>query len=386
MDGNSNTNESILLVVDSIYPAMAGAEKQVSTISKFFIGGGRSVNIVAVRRPNTERMEYIDDVPVWRVGLPFHIRGLSGLAYLTGIMWFLFRHRNLYSVVHIQKAHYTAAVATVVTKLLRKRILVKVTGYSEIKEGVLNQDLKGPRWSLMRAILRHANFQATSSEIGQRLSNAGVPDENVFLIPNAVDVQRFPAQAAQHPLAPRVAVFLGRLVPEKGLEVFLQAWNMSGCHNQFTLLVAGDGQSKDSLLKLVSELNLEQSVTFLGGVSDVPALLAQAHVAVLPSYFEGLSNSLLEYMAASLPVIGSAVSGTTDLVKIGETGWIFPPGDIEACSSAITQMCDTSGEDLAGLGANARAMVSDHASTRVVLEKLTRAYGFSCEDDVSCVE
>ena len=66
---------------------------------------------------------------------------------------------------------------------------------------------------------------------------------------------------------------------------------------------------------------------FVGPSSDVQRYLAMAHFGVLASLHEGLSNTLLEYMAAGLPVLGSRVSGTEDFVVAGHTGWLFPPGD-----------------------------------------------------------
>jgi glycosyltransferase involved in cell wall biosynthesis len=79
-------------------------------------------------------------------------------------------------------------------------------------------------------------------------------------------------------------------------------------------------------------------------------------------------------MAAGLPVLGSQVSGTEDWVVAGRTGWLFPPGDVEAFVQALAAAGDTSLADLKRLGGQARQMVEQQASIPAVVDSLQDTY------------
>src|SRR5690606_28316366 len=81
----------------------------------------------------------------------------------------------------------------------------------------------------------------------------------------------------------------------------------------------------------------ETHVRFVGRQSNVPAWLAAADGLILPSHWEGMPNAVLEAMAASLPVIGTQVEGTEELVIPGETGWLVPPHQPLALAETILQ-------------------------------------------------
>src|SRR5207245_2997636 len=83
---------------------------------------------------------------------------------------------------------------------------------------------------------------------------------------------------------------------------------------------------------------LETLCRFVGDVPAIETVLAAADVAVLPSLFEGMPNVVLEAMAMGCPVIATAVGGSRELVRHGETGLLVPPGDATALASALVDM------------------------------------------------
>jgi glycosyltransferase involved in cell wall biosynthesis len=89
------------------------------------------------------------------------------------------------------------------------------------------------------------------------------------------------------------------------------------------------------LEKYAERLGISKQVVFLGFRLDVPALLSEISVSVLPTLSEGLSNSLLEAMAASVPVVATSVGGNPEVVQEGVTGLLVPPRDAEALARAI---------------------------------------------------
>jgi glycosyltransferase involved in cell wall biosynthesis len=101
------------------------------------------------------------------------------------------------------------------------------------------------------------------------------------------------------------------------------------------LLIAGDGPERPRLVSEIARLGLDGAVELLGTRGDVHELLAAADVFVLSSESEGMPMSVLEAMAAGLPVVASAVGGVPEVVRDGETGALVPPRDPVALAEAI---------------------------------------------------
>src|SRR5262249_39666808 len=160
-----------------------------------------------------------------------------------------------------------------------------------------------------------STVQAISTRIAGELKRRGFPDERIMVLPNAVNTKRFVARSA--PLKkPFVAVFVGRLVPEKGLETLFDAWASAFAGRaDVKLRLVGGGAMEKPLREQAEKLNIANQIEFLGHRDRVEDVLAEAHIGVLCSRIEGLSNTLLEFMACGLPVVASRVSGSEDFVE-----------------------------------------------------------------------
>ena len=136
-------------------------------------------------------------------------------------------------------------------------------------------------------------------------------------------------------------LFIGRLVPRKGLDVLIAAFaQVRASAFDATLDIVGDGPERENLLSLVGEAGLAGSVRFLG-VRDtvgVAAALSTADLLVVPSSSEGLPVVIMEAMASSLPVIASNIDGIPELVRDGETGILVPPCDSVRLADAIIRI------------------------------------------------
>jgi glycosyltransferase involved in cell wall biosynthesis len=102
-------------------------------------------------------------------------------------------------------------------------------------------------------------------------------------------------------------------------------------------VLVGDGAQRAHFEQQVARLGLTDNFLFLGSRADIPDILAACDIAVLPSRAEGLSNALLEYLAAGLPTIASRVGGNSELVEDGVSGFVVPP-DSEALGTALLKM------------------------------------------------
>jgi glycosyltransferase involved in cell wall biosynthesis len=204
------------------------------------------------------------------------------------------------------------------------------------------------------------------------------------VIPSGVDVERFrktpDAAGAKSALGldpdrPVIGT-VGRLETRKGHGDLLAATRFvfaraNGLRPQ--LLVVGDGPLRRRLAEQATALGIADSVRFEGHVRDVRVPLAAMDVFVLPSNAEGMSNALLEAMAAGRPVIGTAVGGTAEVIDGAERGILVPPGDAEALGSAVLDLL-ADRERALRLGEAGRRWVADTVSADAMVGRLERLY------------
>jgi glycosyltransferase involved in cell wall biosynthesis/acetyltransferase-like isoleucine patch superfamily enzyme len=169
------------------------------------------------------------------------------------------------------------------------------------------------------------------------------PEGSVVVLENGVDLSRFAEarrRSSRHrggtPL--RVGI-VANLRPVKGLDVFNDAASLVAAERADVVFeIAGEGELRAELERQAAERGLADRLTLVGSVADVPAFLAQLDVAVLSSRSEGMSNAILEYMAAGLPIVATAVGGTVHLLEDGVHGLLVPPGDPAALAAAIGRL------------------------------------------------
>ncbi|MBV8846369.1 MAG: glycosyltransferase [Bryobacterales bacterium] len=138
-----------------------------------------------------------------------------------------------------------------------------------------------------------------------------------------------------------VVIVLSRLNRMKGIEYFLEAAKLVGQRIAAArFLVIGDGAIKRELQDRASALGLADKVIFTGFRTDVGRLLQQANLSVLPSLSEGLSNALLESMAAGVPVIATSVGGNPEVVEDGVSGLLVPPKDPTSLADAMLTLLE----------------------------------------------
>jgi len=196
---------------------------------------------------------------------------------------------------------------------------------------------------------------AVSEEVRRyHRAQTGVPPEKIRTIENGIALARFredPAARAkfrgEFGLSPQETVLgvVGRLVPDKGMSVFLEAAaqvraaaQVQRDRPEIRFLIAGEGPLREMLETQARESSLEGQVIFCGFREDVPALMQAIDLLIFSSLREGLPLALLEGMAAGKPVIATAVGGIPGVVVDGETGVLIPPGEAGALARACLQV------------------------------------------------
>ncbi|MFI5123015.1 MAG: glycosyltransferase [Vicinamibacteria bacterium] len=173
-----------------------------------------------------------------------------------------------------------------------------------------------------------------------------IPAERVVVVTNGIpemaagDGARIRDELGIPPQAPLVGS-VGHLRAEKAYEVLIEAaGELLPERPQLRVLIAGEGPERDSLERLSATLELGAAVTLAGARDDIPDLLAALDVAVCCSDFEGGPLSVMEYMAAGLPVVATRVGGLPELVRDGETGVLVPARDPRALALALAELLD----------------------------------------------
>jgi glycosyltransferase involved in cell wall biosynthesis len=195
---------------------------------------------------------------------------------------------------------------------------------------------RGPRGRSYRSAARLIGRLATTvvcvSEAERRegLAAGVCRPERTVVIPNGVDVSQ--ARMAIHKDGTPTIVSVGRLARPKDFETFVRALVRLE-PGSFRAWIVGDGPGHAVLGTEVDQLGLRGAVELLGERDDVRELLAQSDVFVLSSRSEALPISMLEAMAAGLPVVGSGVGGIPELTA--GCGFVVPPGDPEALAATL---------------------------------------------------
>ena len=185
-------------------------------------------------------------------------------------------------------------------------------------------------------------------------------------IPNGVDLSRFNRPGActawrrAHGFADSdvLVASVARLEPQKDPEGLVRAFAAASAsvNPSWRLLLAGEGSLREPARECVRRLNMAAQVRFLGVLADVADLLCAADLFALASRWEGNPLSVMEAMAAGLPVVATAVGGVPELVEDGVTGVLVEPGRPEALARAMAELAGNAGRRRAmGCAARARA-------------------------------
>jgi glycosyltransferase involved in cell wall biosynthesis len=377
----SNTTRPlrVLMVLESNFTQRGGggAESQVKTLAAHLRRLGHGVTVLTPMLPYGPQVaaERCYGVPVGRLRYPR--RPLVGAAVMCLRMGaFLWKHRNHYDAWHVHIGHHLGAVTCLVGSWLGKPVVVKISGWWELDQGVMAPRRRPLDLLALRWLKKASTVQAISTRIAQELERQGFSRDRILVLPNAVDTSRFHVRttprAAEVPLT---AVFVGRLVPEKGLDTLFEAWAQAfRDRSDVRLRLVGEGPEERALREQAERLGIVGQVEFLGHRDRVEEILAEADVGVLTSRIEGLSNTLLEFMASGLPTLASRVSGSEDFVVNGRNGWLFPVSDAAALADCLREARSLPVTRLLEMGQQARADVEAASALDHVVGRLLELY------------
>ncbi|MFA5155226.1 MAG: glycosyltransferase [Patescibacteria group bacterium] len=190
------------------------------------------------------------------------------------------------------------------------------------------------RWTGAWADRIIAISRAVKTDLRQRYR---VPESKIVIIPNGLDPAAFPPRPAAVKSGSSATLgTLGRLVPQKGHSVLIQALARIK-HTNWQCQIAGEGPLRDELQRQIEAAGLAERVSLVGAVTDPAAFLSRLDIFILPSLWEGQGLVLLEAGLTGCPVIASEVDGIKELVT-EETGHPVPAGDPAALAARIDDL------------------------------------------------
>ena len=200
-----------------------------------------------------------------------------------------------------------------------------------------------------------------------------IPLDKIEVIPNGVRVGPLPARPGRS-RRPVVGIVANLDRPVKRVDLFLRAARLvRQAVGEVEFVVIGEGHLRPALTREAGALGILDAVRFLGSVQDVAAELQRIDVGVISSDSEGLSNSILEYMAAAVPTVARAVGGNGELVQDGETGRLVDDDSPESLAGAIVGLLrDESGRSR--MGARARQFAEERFSTAAYVARHEQYY------------
>ncbi|MBU1660370.1 MAG: glycosyltransferase family 4 protein [Chloroflexi bacterium] len=363
------------MLIHSYHPRVGGAERQVAALIPGLLAQGVAVDVITRRHPGLASYEQIDGVPVHRLPVPGP-KPIASLAFTLTALPLLRRLRP--DLIHAHELFSTTTTAVAAKRLFDYPVVVTLHGGGGFNEIVRLQKKALGAYRLSVFAKTVDSFVAISRELDAELERIGIPPEHRAFIPNAVDTDHFQPLPHREKMAQRsalglpdvpLAVFTGRLAPEKRLDRLIAIWpDVRQIHPEACLLILGTGTEAARIERAAGE-----GVRFLGQVERVLPYLQASDVFVLPSEREGLSVALLEAMSAGLSVLATDVGGTPDVIEHGVTGWLVPPDAPEVMRDGLLTLL-TDADLRTRLGRRARECVVAEYSLPIAAARLTNLY------------
>ena len=380
MKGPSTEPVSVLLICHSYPPVLGGSEIEAQRVCSALIGRGHRIRVVcAGGEPMPAVRDWVDPkgVPV-RIYAGHWKGAMRDIVFALRVAGMLIHERKKYQIVYFLMQGLHLAVGLPISKALGKPILMKVSG-----SGVVPLMSRSRFGRLELAWLRRwARFVMVLNDgMRQEAVDYGLSPDQLVWMPNPVDTAEFvPAIDTERnqlrsqlgiPVGARVALYCGRLAPEKRLNSLLEGFALvAGQVPRSMLVLVGDGPSRAELERQVQQLSLQTKIRFAGAVDplQVSRWLKIADVFTLVSALEGFPCALAEAMSTGLASVVTDIPANRQLVKADEHGLLVPVGKPGAIAHALAHLL-TDASLRTRMGQAARNSILENYATSRIAER-----------------
>jgi len=345
-----------------------GAQVQLVRLARELKTRGWDIRVISMIEPGVFAEE------LHEVGIPVDTLSMNrGVPAPSGIFKTVSILRRWNPVVLCSFMYHANLLGRAAGRMVRVPVIVS---------SIRNENL-GNR--MRERIDRLTNWASDAITTNSRLAAAGLTQRGVvapgrlLVIPNSIQVDRYAAnpgdrERQRQEMGIREDEFLwlsvGRLEKDKDHENLLAAMRLLHQDGiKTSARVAGEGPERGALEGMAANLDLRERVQFLGTRRDLGPLYNAADGFVLPSRREGLPNVIMEALASGIPVVASRVGGVPELVQEGETGFLVPPRDTEALSTAMRRLMEIPPSQRREMGERGRKHVEESFGVGAVTDQ-----------------
>ncbi|HWR25746.1 MAG TPA: glycosyltransferase [Methanosarcina sp.] len=272
---------------------------------------------------------------------------LTGISYSHFVSAYAIK--NIKPNPNLIHAHFSYPDGYGMIKLAKKwKIPLVISALGTIERKVAYE---GSRTS--KQIIEALNFAdkilSVSEDLKLHITNLGISEDKVSVVPNGVDVEKFKPFGKTHarnllnlPQNKNIVLFVGALRKIKGVDYLIEAAKDFVDKNTRLFLVGRDDGLRKNLEKRAEELNISDFIKFTGPVNheNIPLWISASDILVLPSLSEGRPNVVLEAFACQIPVVATDVGGIPELMVDGETGYLVPAKNPSELSEKINKLLE----------------------------------------------
>lgn len=374
----------ILMFCGQFWPLIGGAERQAEKLARALIQRGCHVEFLTPQLesdwPLKENLSglIVNRFPYKNLTKNTKFRGLGvpNTLYLAAqTKRAVKNHIKEFDILHTHIATPMVLYAMVAAQEMNKKAICKIASggdYSDFR--VLKKTSLMGNHLVKKLVLGMDQWIAISNEVRLNLLEAGISESRIERIPNGVDIE--PISRINDQETARKFLYLGRIANNSHRDFRTLLHSFDALVKDFPnceLKLVGGGERESEVRGILEQLPSAQSKVELIGFSDPKPWLQWADVLIQPSLVEGMSNTLLEGMAAGLACIANDILPNREVLDEGKAGILVPIGDVEALFTAMQKVVQVHGVRNE-LGVIARGRVEDVYSIERVAEKYLDLY------------
>ena len=341
------------MLVTNIDAATGGIQKNSRLLLSEFNKLGIKTYLCTRNYHNLPRNEQIGATFFHRSPVLGRSMALNSILYLIDSFFWLTWNRKKYDILHCQQMFGSTMVGIAVSFFIKKPILTRITLSGETGEA--SEIRRLPFTNLRLKLLKYVSkWVVLNKEMKSEIETLGISPEKIKIIYNATEISKESAflENARKKIRQelkleykKIVIFVGRLSQEKGLDTLITAWRIvRDEYPEAHLLLLGEGGAFRNVevetKKLVIKLHLEEVVHFLGHINNAKDYILASDVFVLPTKAEGMSNALVEAMAAGIAIVATDIAANREICMNGVNSLLIKPNESELLAKAIIKLFD----------------------------------------------
>lgn len=383
-------------IITARFSPFGGVETSIYELARRLVKKGLEVEVHASRTGSNPNVEFVEGIKVIRHRILFMLfRAPVNPAIPIAVM----KQKDA-DVIHVVSTYPTISDLGLLFGRIAMRPVVLAYHFDGEAYGFLGRLFQRMYLSLFaKWVDMFATIVVSTTRSYVNTSPVlGRTRKPLVVVPNAVDLQRFNPSVDGREARRRfnisenakVVLFVGRLVPYKGLEYLIESMSkILDEHKNVVLMVVGEGELERELFALTKRRGIQDSVIFTGRVDEslLPHCYAASDMLVLPSVSrqEAFGIVVIEAFASGKPVISTSIAGVREVVRPGETGLMVPPGDAESLANAIGELLRND-ELRREMGRRARLLAEEKYDWNRIVDRYLGVYDLALERGPSNVQ